>query len=232
LAPALRAQGISYWGCPMNGAFRHEPLPVFGDRLANAQSWWKRCHAIGAEGFLVTGWEPNRLALPTTMVVDAAIAGLWLADEPFDQVTLLSRGLTRVHGPTGAAEFARLILACDERAFSGYARWETHQHWDTVQGRDGPGRHAADERVFARAAATRYLPSAFAASLRWRHYLAGRDRLIHDLAARTLRARRLLARHRHKNLDTLIAATLRELDDFARLLDRGRDAAEAMWLET
>ena len=45
LVPALNARGIDYWGCPMNGAFRHEPLPVFGDRLANAISWWRRCRS-------------------------------------------------------------------------------------------------------------------------------------------------------------------------------------------
>ena len=34
LAAPLQARGIEYWGCPMNGAFRYEPLPVFGERLA------------------------------------------------------------------------------------------------------------------------------------------------------------------------------------------------------
>lgn len=95
LLPALRDRGIEYWGCPMNEAFRHEPLPGFGDRLANAQSWWQRCQKVGAEGFLVTGWEPNRLSRPTTSIVDAAIAGLWLDPGPHDQVSLLKRGIER-----------------------------------------------------------------------------------------------------------------------------------------
>ena len=50
LRPPCRARGIEYWGCPMNGAFRHEPLPVFGERLANIRDWWRRCSAVGAGG--------------------------------------------------------------------------------------------------------------------------------------------------------------------------------------
>jgi hypothetical protein len=56
LAPALAEQGIEYWGCPMNGSFRYEPLPIFGDRLANIRAWWRRCAAVGAGGMLVTSW--------------------------------------------------------------------------------------------------------------------------------------------------------------------------------
>ncbi len=81
LAPALRARGIEYWGCPMNGAFRHEPLPIFRERLANIVSWWRRCRQTGAAGLLVTSWEGNRLAAEIPMTVDAAAAGLWLDGE-------------------------------------------------------------------------------------------------------------------------------------------------------
>jgi hypothetical protein len=56
LATPLRAQGIEYWGCPMAGAFRYEPLPVFGERMANIESWWRRCRRVGAGGFLITSW--------------------------------------------------------------------------------------------------------------------------------------------------------------------------------
>ena len=76
-APPLRAHGIEYWGCPMNGAFRYEPLPLFGDRLDNLRSWWSRCQRVGAAGFLVTSWEAYRLALELTTVVDAAAANFW-----------------------------------------------------------------------------------------------------------------------------------------------------------
>jgi hypothetical protein len=44
LAAPLQKHGIEYWGCPMNGSFRYEPMPVFGDRLAmlaaGAQRLW------------------------------------------------------------------------------------------------------------------------------------------------------------------------------------------------
>jgi hypothetical protein len=59
VAPALRARGIEYWGCPMNGSFRHEPLPVFGEtprqhpRLVAAVPRGRRRrhagHLVGAE---------------------------------------------------------------------------------------------------------------------------------------------------------------------------------------
>ena len=51
---AAAGAGIEYWGCPMNGAFRHEPLPVFGDRLANIRAWWRRCRPRGGRGC----WSP------------------------------------------------------------------------------------------------------------------------------------------------------------------------------
>src|SRR5882724_9202056 len=76
LARPLRQRGIEYWGCPMNGAFRYEPLPVFGERLANVRAWWERCRRTDAGGFLMTSWEPNRLAIEMTTVVDAAAASL------------------------------------------------------------------------------------------------------------------------------------------------------------
>lgn len=59
LATPLQAHGIEYWGCPMNGAFRYEPIPIHKDRLANLRSWWRRCTKTGAGGFLVTSWKPT-----------------------------------------------------------------------------------------------------------------------------------------------------------------------------
>lgn len=96
VAPALRAAGIDYWACPMNGAFRHESAPVWTDRLQNLACWHRRALATGAAGYLVTSWEPHRLAFPATTLVDAAAATLWLdpgaADDP---AVLLAAGLRR-----------------------------------------------------------------------------------------------------------------------------------------
>ena len=101
LAPALRAAGIDYWACPMNGAFRHESAPVWTDRLQNLAAWWRRAQATGAAGYLVTSWEPYRLSLPTTTLVDAAAATLWLDPAtPDDPATLLAAGLRRHRAPS------------------------------------------------------------------------------------------------------------------------------------
>lgn len=228
LAKKLRDQGIDYWGCPMNGAFRHEPMPVFGERIANAQSWWDRCQTTKAEGFLVTGWEPDRLALETTIVVDAAIAGLWLDKGPHDQVSMLRRGFERAHGKRFAAERARLMLAADERAFAGYARWEINHRWDTIHGRDGIARYKSDERFFDRAS-QRKLPPAFSASFSWRKYLAARDRFVREAHIEIQRARRLLQRHREVDLRKWLKKTERRAGDFAESQCLAKPAAEEIW---
>ena len=141
LAPALRARGVEYWGCPMDGAFRHEPLPVFGERLANIRDWWRRCRAVGAQGMLVTSWEPYRLAIEMTTVVDAAAASLWLDPESDDAPAMLAAGFRRMHRvpPERAVDLSRRALACDEMAFAGYARWELDDRWDTCDLRRGWG---------------------------------------------------------------------------------------------
>jgi len=228
LAGRLQDQGIEYWGCPMNGAFRHEPMPVFGERIANAQSWWDRCQTTAAAGFLVTGWEPNRLALETTVVVDAAIAGLWLDPGPHDQVSLLRRGFERVYGQRFAAERARLMLAADERAFAGYARWEINHRWDTIHGRDGTARYRSDERFFDRST-RRKLPAAFSASFSWRKYLAARDCFVRETHGEIQRARRLLQRHRAGDLGKWFKNMECRLSVFEESQRRATGAAEDMW---
>ena len=92
IATPLRVQGISMYGCPMNGAFRFEPLPHFGDRMNNIVAWWKHNQRIGAAGFLVSSWEPYRLAIELTTAVDAAAASLWLEPEITDTERMLIRG--------------------------------------------------------------------------------------------------------------------------------------------
>ena len=168
LAPSLAAAGIAHWACPMNGAFRHESAPVWTDRLQNLAAWHRRALANSAAGYLVTSWEPHRLALPTTTLLSAAAASLWLnPGAPDDPASLLTAGLRRhatplpakcnqigytLPGATGAMSgdvdsplgvsaarnLARRLLATDAQAFVGNARWEINARWDVV----GPRRES------------------------------------------------------------------------------------------
>ena len=195
LATPLQAQGIEYWGCPMNGAFRYEPLPIFGERLENILSWWRRCRRVGAGGFLVTSWEANRLALELTTVIDAAAACLWLDPDVADPREMLRRGFARVFGPRGAAAAARAALAADTHPFSGYHRWQINDRWDVCAGRDGVPPYQREETLFA-GLSRQALPVPLAASIAFRRYLAQRDVFVRRNAQAVFRLRRLLAGHR------------------------------------
>lgn len=177
----LRARGIEYWGCPMNGSFRFEPLPHFTDRMENILSWWRRCHEMDAAGFLVTSWEPNRLAQELTTVVDAAAAGLWL--EPGRSRApraLLERGFARAFPKYDAQAAARAALACDRYPFSGYPRWQANSRWGVISRREPVAPYAQEEEFFralARAPKRTMppLPPPLRASVELRWYLAARD---------------------------------------------------------
>lgn len=108
LATPLKLGGIKYYGCPMNGAFRHEPLPGFTDRMENIVAWWRHAQRTGAEGFLVTAWEPSRLALELTTAIDAAAACLWLEPEVKEPREMLARGFARAFGRGAGAVVDRL----------------------------------------------------------------------------------------------------------------------------
>ncbi len=243
LAGPLRRHGIEYWGCPMNGAFRHEPLPVFGERLANIRSWWDRCRRTDAGGFLVTSWEAGRLAVELTTVIDAAAAGLWLEPHLDHAVDRLARGFERVAGKThrasepasDARHSARTALAADEHAFAGYARWETNDRWDVCAGREGPGPYEKELRFFDRQLRLGHtLPAPLAASLRFRRYLAARDVFVRRNAQRVFQLRRWLAKAGalHSKIAPALAGLKREATGFAAALRAGRTAAKVMWRRT
>jgi glycosyl hydrolase family 20 len=231
LAPALRAQGVEYWGCPMNGSFRHEPLPVFGERIANIRDWWRRCRAVGAAGMLVTSWEPNRLALAMTTVVDAAAACLWLEPEVDDSPGMLARGFGRVFGGPRARELARDALACDERAFVGHSRWEINDRWDACAARRGVSRYENERAFFGRLAGQRGLPAPFRASVAFRLYLAERDVYVRSTAALILALRRRMARG--GPADPRVVRGIAMLDghagQFAATVRAGSRAARDLW---
>ena len=228
LRPALKKQGIAYYGCPMNGAFRHEPLPVFGDRIGNLRSWWQRCAAVKAAGFLVTSWEASRLALETTTVVDAAAATLWLEPWPDDATTLLARGLERVFPGKPARVLARALLAADEHAFAGYARWQINHRWDVLAGNESLKPYQAEERFFARLETLAW-PRAFAASLAFRLYLARRDGFVREAARSVFHWRRLLAKGEPELVIQHMTKAAGAAAGFVRALKAGRQAARAMW---
>jgi len=235
LAPALRKQGISYYGCPMNGAFRYEPLPVFGDRLANIRSWWQRCAAVAAEGFLVTSWEPNRLALETTTAVDAAAASLWLEPELDDATSLLSRGLERVFRLEFARPMARLLLAADQHAFAGYARWQINDRWDIFAGSQNLKSFHVEERFFARELARarrEHWPATITASLAFRLYLAQRDLFVREAARDLFHGRRLLTKGDSTGVIQVLKQSMAGAADFRRFHHAGLTAARAMWART
>ncbi len=232
LAPALRKQGIAYYGCPMNGAFRYEPLPVFGDRLGNIRSWWERCRAVKAEGFLMTSWEAYRLALETTTVVDAATASLWLEPESTDDnTTLLARGLQRSCQPAAPRPLARALLAADEHAFAGYARWQINDRWDVFAGNESVKPYERERKFFLRLQRLP-MPPAFAASIAFRIYLAERDGFVRRAARGVFKLRRLAAKTSAENYTDEVATLQQEAREFRRARVRGRSAARAMWRRT
>ena len=233
LHPALKKQGIGYYGCPMNGAFRYEPMPVFGDRLANIRSWWQRCNAVKAEGMLVTSWEAYRLALETTTVVDAAAANLWLEPDLDDATAMLARGLERVFKSKSARTQARALLAADAHAFTGYARWQINDRWDVFAGHESLKPYQGELRFFERLLAGSYdWPVPFAASLAFRIYLAKRDIFVRQAAREVFKWRRQLAKEDRAGAIQSVKAATRSARDLGRALQAGLKAARAMWTRT
>lgn len=233
LFPALHKQGIGYYGCPMNGAFRYEPLPIFGDRLANIRSWWQRCRALKADGLLVTSWEAYRLAVETTTVVDAAAANLWLEPEQDDATAMLARGIERVFRSKTARVQARGLLAADEHAFSGYARWQINDRWDAFAGTESLKPYANELRFFERLQTSAAgWPPAFAASLAFRLYLAQRDVFVRRAARDVFKCRKLLASGDAAALRALLKQMQAGAVTLARQLKVGQQAARTMWNRT
>ena len=234
LVPALKRAEAGYWGCAMNGAFRYEPLPLFGDRISNLASWWRRCARTGAEGFLSCSWEPNRLSMDLTVAIDAAAASFWLDDASEEDTTsLLARGFTRAlgAGTDRARALARLALGCDERAFTGYTRWEINDRWDTTSTQEGPARFEKEARFFTRALDPSDLPECFSTSLGLRRYLAERDQFVRSSMGAVHSLRRKLARHGPQSPEVSAAADALQarLPGFAAAIERGLGAARALW---
>lgn len=222
ISTPLRQQGLRLYGCPMNGAFRHEPLPTFTDRMNNILAWWRHTGRVGAEGFLVSSWEPYRLALELTTAVDAAAATLWLEPKIREPREMLARGFERLFGKRGRAA-ADIALACDRYPFAGYPRWEINQRWDTCSPRESLQPFRQEMFFFtnlARVATRRRLPVSLRASVQFRQYLAERDLSVRILAREqgASKPRRALIKNTSAKL---LAATT-----------SGLRAARTMWRRT
>jgi len=235
LAKPLRARGIEYWGCPMNSGFRHEPLPVFGERLANIRCWWERCQRTNAAGLLITSWETSRIAAELPTVIDAAAASLWLNPGLQTPDALLEKGFARVYGPETARAATRAALAADEHPFAGYARWEINERWDVALGPSGSRPYVIEQRDLERLLATSPdLPAPLVASLKFRLYLARRDVFVRQAAEAVLVLRKICERHGaeapaiRKGLDELAESAAA----FAKPIEQAKRAAQAMWTAT
>jgi hypothetical protein len=230
LAASLRARGIEYWGCPMDGAFRHEPLPIVRERLANIVSWWRRCRQTKAAGMLVTSWEPQRLAAEIPQLVDAAAAGLWLDGEE-DVDRLLAAGARRMFGRRGPRAAAAL-RAADDHPFSGFARWQVNDRWDTVLTPEPLEGWRAEAQKCGQLAARPGLPPAVQASLRFRAYLAERDLFVRESGQAVWQVRAAVGSGAGTKARALLAEKERGAAKFARAITRGQAAARAMWNRT
>ncbi len=229
LAKPLRKQGIRYYGCPMNGAFRYEPLPIYSDRLGNIRSWWRRCTEVEAEGFLVTSWEAYRLALETTTVVDAAAANLWLQPEADDSVAMLTHGLERMFpAQRPAAGLARQLLAADEFAFTGYARWQINDRWDVFAGLESVKPYERERAFFSRLQRAK-MPAPFAASIAFRSYLVERDLFVRCAAREVFKWRRLSTKGDQAGVSRQMTLAVEESRRFATAIKAGWTAARTMW---
>jgi hypothetical protein len=220
LGENLRDRGFKVWGCPMNGSARYEPLPHFKDRLENILSWWHHGKRIGTEGMLVTSWEPFRLALELTTVVDAAAATLWLNPGITDPQEMLTRGFARVFGAKSARKSAKVALACDRYPFGGYPLWQSNTRWDTVSRRTLRSAHETEERYFAQLTKqAEQLPAPLKSSVQLRHYFAARALFIH-----------VAAKQAGKKYPLKAGTNLRKASaSFAKALIVGQAAAKEMW---
>jgi len=228
LATPLMKRGIEYWGCPMNGAFRYEPLPHFGDRISNAISWWNRCKKIGAAGFLMTSWEPNRLAMETTTLVDAAMAELWQNHRITNRADMLATGIRKVFRTQSARNIAKKLLVADRHAFTGYARWEINKAWALASGPKTIAPLRNTLTYFNRLQReTSNWPACLAASIAYRRYLAARDVFVRESQTEILALRRDSIRG--FSLTNKLTRQLNAAKQFEQDWRNGHAAALKMW---
>jgi hypothetical protein len=234
LATPLKKHGLDIYGCPMNGAFRYEPLPHFADRLGNILSWWRHCERIGARGFLVSSWEPYRLAIELTTAVDAAAASLWLNPGLADPRAMLRLGFERAFGKKARAS-ADLALACDRYPFGGYPRWQINERWDTISRREslaGYRREAAHFDRLASAASRLKAPVSLRISIALRRALAKRDVAIRALARAAISGSNTSEARTHDRAKRMTEISVAASRQLMQAIRDAQAATRAVWART
>lgn len=229
LATPLRKHGIKYWGCPMNGAFRYEPLPHFHDRLVNIKTWWDRCLKNKAEGMLITSWEPYRLAIETTTLVDAAAAQLWLKPADISPEAMLVDGLKRTFEVKNPKPIARALFDIDDHAFTGYPRWEINKDWAQASGGNGDLKLFRDSARFIDKLKRRTpkWPDVLRCSIDYRFYLAQRDLMVRQGQSLVVQLRQLTKKG--KSTQSIMLKLHALSDQLSPVLEEGLKAARDMW---
>ncbi|MEI7567017.1 MAG: glycoside hydrolase family 20, partial [Opitutaceae bacterium] len=148
----------------------------------------------------------------------------------------------RVFKSDHARALARALLAADEYAFTGYARWQINDRWDVFAGNESLKPYQAEERFFRRLCQPSMgWPKALAASLAFRLYLAQRDAFVRAAARTVFKLRRIIAQDHSSQGSTsrrgeTAATYLEQLKttaaEFTQALHAGRTAAHAMWART
>ena len=171
---------------------------------------------------LVSSWEPHRLAMELTTVVDAAAASLWLQSSPPSPLNMLAKGFERALGvaPKTSRSVARAALRSDRHPFVGYPRWEINDHWDSVSPRESLTAYTRGERFYSRLA-KQSLPSPFAFTATFMKYLYARDVFVRRAARGVLGLRR--ARDKKTAFAQQVRNLLHEALQFERTLREGRN---------
>ncbi len=230
VSKALKRQGIDYWGCPMNGPFRYEVLPVFKERLINCIDWWKRCLETKASGYLVTSWETQRMGAEIPRLVDAAVAGLWLEKE-YDPKTLLELGCKRIYGK-GGRKTAQILWKTDRYPYSGYTRWMINSNWKSLYDAGNLKRWRKEDHFFKVLNKVKDLETSVSLLLRLRGYIAARDLWVRESSQQidALQECILLSDNKvlRKHLNFLSLHTLK----FKKHLISVRSVAKKVWART
>ena len=177
----------------------------------------------------MTSWEPNRLAMETTTLVDAAVSELWSSHKQrASRRTMLAAGVRKMFNLRNASGIASDLLAADRHAFTGYARWEINKEWLLASGPKGLTTYSRDLAFFDQLAHNViHWPAGLASSVTYRRYLAVRDVQVRSWRNAVLGLRRDWTQN--KTLRQKLRRLLAQADTFHKEWRKGHRAALQMW---